>query len=365
MRIAVIGAGRVGRAIATLLADSGDYRVTLADRRHPETRVRAAAVRHTLVDASAPEGLERLFAGHDAVISAAPFDLTVGIARAAHAAGIHYLDLTEDVASTREVATLGEDARAAMIPQCGLAPGFISIVGMDLARRFDELDDLRLRVGALPRFPNNRLLYNLTWSTAGIVNEYCEPCHAIADGHRVTTPALAHLERFSLDGVAYEAFNTSGGLGSLCDTLDGRVRNLDYKSIRYPGHRDAMKLLLDDLRLAERRELLTDILEHALPTTRQDVVVLFASAVGRRAGRLVQESYAKRVYAGERGRHHYTAIELTTGASVCAVLDLLRDGRLPQRGLVRQEEIGLELFLANRFGRVYAPEPDPEHSLAA
>ena len=142
-----------------------------------------------------------------------------------------------------------------------------------------------MRVGALPIFPSNALKYNLTWSTDGLINEYCNPCEAIFDGVQREVPALEQVEEFSLDGVQYEAFNTSGGLGTLCDTLAGHVRELNYRTIRYPGHRDVMKLLLHDLRLSERPEVLTELLENALPETRQDVVVIFATATGRRGGR--------------------------------------------------------------------------------
>ena len=156
--------------------------------------------------------------------------------------------------------------------------------------------------------------------------------------------------------MQYEAFNTSGGLGTLCDTLAGQVRELNYRTIRYPGHRDAMKLLLHDLRLAERPEVLAELLENALPETRQDVVVIFATATGRRSGRSMQESFAHRVHPTVLAGREWTAIQTTTASSACAVLDLLAEGRLPVRGFVRQEDIRLADFLANRFGRVYAKE---------
>ena len=210
---------------------------------------------------------------------------------------MHYLDLTEDVAITRQVKALAEGARTAFIPQCGLAPGFIAFVAYDLAKRFEKLDEVRLRVGALPQFPSNALNYNLTWSTDGVINEYCEPCEVIADGALRTVPALEGREEFSLDGVTYEAFNTSGGIGTLCETLQNRVRNLNYRTIRYPGHAAIMKALLHDLRLRDRRAILKDILEHALPTTLQDVVIVFVTVTGTKDGRFMQETYATKIYA--------------------------------------------------------------------
>jgi saccharopine dehydrogenase-like NADP-dependent oxidoreductase len=140
----------------------------------------------------------------------------------------------------------------------------------------------------------------------------------------------------------------------LCETLAGKVRNLNYRTIRYPGHAAIMKALLNDLRLRDRRELLKDILENAVPVTLQDVVIVFVTVSGLRGGELVQETYAHKIYAAPMGGRVRSAIQLTTAGGICAVLDLLRTGQLPQSGLIKQEEIGLAPFLANRFGRVYA-----------
>ncbi len=377
-RIALLGAGKIGDAIVNLLGGCGDYALTVADR-DPQ-RLEAVARLHAKAAASSPSrtgaplaaspptvaplslapldiadaaALARTVEGHDAVVSASPFFLTPVIAAAASAAGAHYFDLTEDVASTRAVKALAPGARTAMVPQCGLAPGFVSIVAADLARRFDRLRDVEMRVGALPIYPTNALKYNLTWSTDGLINEYCNPCEAIVDGALHEVPALEGLEALSLDGVAYEAFNTSGGLGTLCETLAGRVENLDYKTVRYPGHRDLVKLLVRDLRLGQRRDVLKDVLETAVPMTLQDVVLVFVTVSGWREGRLTQETYAHKVYGQEVAGERLSAIQLTTAAGICAMVDLVTGGALPQRGFVRQEDVALDAFLANRFGRYY------------
>ncbi|MBX3619732.1 MAG: saccharopine dehydrogenase family protein [Rhizobacter sp.] len=362
--ILVIGGGKIGSVVAALLAGAqGErrYRVTVADRSAAQLeelkREAPSSQIDTLVlDVDDPARLRAALDGRYAVLSAAPYHLTVKIAEAARDAGVHYLDLTEDVASTRRIRTLAEGARSALIPQCGLAPGFISIVAADLARRFDHLDSVRMRVGALPAYPSNALNYNLTWSTEGVINEYCEPCEAIVDGRLCTVPALEEREEFSLDGVLYEAFNTSGGLGTLCETLAGQVRTLNYRTIRYPGHAAIMKALLHDLRLKDRRGVLKDILENSLPATLQDVVIVFVTVSGQREGHLQQETYARKIYSQVLGGRLRSAIQVTTASSLCAMLDLLAAGELPQRGFVRQEELPLATFLSNRFGRVYAQE---------
>jgi len=358
--VVVVGAGHIGSTIANFLADSGDYRVTVFDR--SEASLAAvpchAAIRLQVGDIADQDMLLGCLDGAFAVVSAAPYHQTIRIAEAARIARVHYLDLTEDVAATRVVRALAADAESAFIPQCGLAPGFVSIVAADLCARFDELHDVRLRVGALPKYPSNALNYNLTWSTDGVINEYCEPCEAIVDGQLRHTRALEECESFALDGVTYEAFNTSGGLGALCETLGGRVRNLNYRTIRYPGHAAIMKALLNDLRLRDRRDLLKDILEHAVPVTLQDVVIVFVAVSGLQNGALMQETYAHKIYAREIGGRLVSAIQITTASAICAVLDMLADGAIPARGFVRQDEIGLPAFLANRFGAAYQSVAD-------
>src|SRR5690606_14685853 len=163
-------------------------------------------------------------------------------------------------------------------------------------------------------------------------------------------------EEFSLDGVTYEAFNTSGGLGTLARTLEGRVRTMNYRTIRYPGHQAIIKALLNDLNLRNRRDVLKDLFENALPATMQDVVVIFVTVCGWKDGRYLQETYANKVYAGVVAGRSMSAIQFTTAAGITTVLDLLGEGKLPARGFVRQEEIPLSDFLANRFGQAYDPD---------
>ena len=353
--ITILGAGHIGCAMALLLQQSGDYDILVVDRdpvRLAEVATLGISTRLATNDAS----LQAAIDGRFAVLNALPFHRAVAVATLCAHAGVHYFDLTEDVASTQAIRTLAANARSVLMPQCGLAPGFIGIVGNDLARRFDTLHTLRMRVGALPRYPQGALRYNLTWSTEGLINEYCNPCEAIVDGVRTTVPALEGLETFALDGVEYEAFNTSGGLGTLTETLAGKARQVDYQSIRYPGHNAILKLLLNDLRLRDRRDLLKDILETAIPTTDQDVSVVFAAAAGLKGGRLVQDSYSARIVGTQVAGHTLSAIQLTTAAGICTALDLVAQGKLPQQGFVGQESVALADFLSNRFGSAYARE---------
>jgi saccharopine dehydrogenase-like NADP-dependent oxidoreductase len=301
-----------------------------------------------------------------AVLSACSFDVNPFIARAALEAGVSYFDLTEDVETTRCVRELAGQAAEGQIfmPQCGLAPGFIGILAASMIHQFDRLDALRMRVGALPEYPHNHLMYHLTWSTDGVINEYCKPCEVIHRGHRQEVLALDGLERFAIDGVEYEAFNTSGGLGTLCETFEGKVAELNYKTVRYPGHHYLMDFLINGLRMGDTLETqreLGRIFDRAIPMTRQDVVLILCAAAGWRQGLYTEETNARKIYHQQVGNEHWSAIQLTTAAAVCVMVDLFREERLfAERGFVRQEDVALEVFLANRFGKYYAF--DAEHA---
>jgi len=359
-KVALVGAGKIGEAIVALLVPTGDYELTIVEQDGGRLKAFGEQGLSTVAcEVAEAKELAPVLSGHDAVISACPYYLTPAVAQAAKDAGVHYFDLTEDVESTRVVKKLAEGAKTAFVPQCGLAPGFISIAAHGVVQGFERLRDVRMRVGALPIFPSNALKYNLTWSTDGLINEYCNPCEAIFDGVQREVPALEQVEEFSLDGVQYEAFNTSGGLGTLCETLAGRVENLDYKTVRYPGHRDIVKMLVRDLRLSHSRGVLKDVFEAAIPMTTQDVVLVFVTVTGWKGGRLMQETFVRKVYASRVNGRVLSAIQLTTAAGICAMVDLHREGRLPRAGFVRQEQASLEDFLANRFGRHYAGDSQP------
>lgn len=354
MRIALLGAGHIGQTIARLLGDSGDYQVTVVDKNPASlARISGKGITTQAVDTEDKQALAAVLRGQDAVVNALPYHLAITAAHLALEAGCHYFDLTEDVAATKEIMRIANGAKTAFMPQCGLAPGFIGIVAHHLAQSFDTLHDVKMRVGALPAFPTNALKYNLTWSVDGLINEYCHPCEIIKDGDAIAALPMEGLEHFSLDGTEYEAFNTSGGLGTLCETLQGKVRNLDYKTVRYPGHRDLMCMLMEDLQLKHDQETLKNIMRRSMPATMQDVVLVFVTVSGMRHGSLVQEVFARKIFADRTEGAPLSAIQITTAAGICAAVDLFREGKLPQSGFIRQEQVELPAFLANRFGKAY------------
>lgn len=356
-KVLLLGAGKIGRMVARFLSSSRQYDVLVADvSPRALERVRAqSGVETRQIEAEQHDQLLDAMRGRAAVISALSYSHNPLVARAALESGVSYFDLTEDIATTRRVREIAESAKAGQIfmPHCGLAPGFVSIVAQHLTGSFDTLDTVYMRVGALPQFPSNALMYNLTWSTDGLINEYCNLCDAIHDGQQISVLPLEGIEHFSLDGVRYEAFNTSGGLGTLCDSLAGRVRELNYKTIRYQGHRDYAAFLVNELRLRERRDLLKNILENAIPVTYQDVVVVFCTVSGWRNGQLVQVSDARKIYGHKLDEENWSAIQITTASGVCAVVDMHCQGQLAGTGFMRQEQVELGAFLDNQFGQHY------------
>jgi saccharopine dehydrogenase-like NADP-dependent oxidoreductase len=347
--IAVLGLGKVGLLAARLLDQLG-YVVTGHDVRAPAEGV-PFDVR--LTDVSDADALRGGLDGVGAVLSCLPYHCNRAVAEVAHGLGIHYFDLTEDVPTTQAIMALAETARGVMAPQCGLAPGFVGIVAASQAESFDRCRSIRMRVGALPQHPTGLLGYAFNWSPEGVVNEYLNDCEVIEDGVRKWVSPMEWKETIYVSGTKLEAFTTSGGLGTMCETYLGRVDNLDYKTMRYPGHMDLMNFFFHELLLRERRDLAGEILTNAKPPVDDDVVYVHVSSEGTIGGELRRVEYARALHPREVAGGTARAIAWTTAASVVAVIDLVRDGVLPDRGFLRQEHVPLEAFLRTPTGSLY------------
>ncbi len=357
----ITGAGKIGSLIACLLADSKDYQVHLADMEFSGTDVNRLLqvmpeIKTVALDVKDRGATQDYIQKHNiiTVISSLPYFLNSYVAQAAKAAKAHYFDLTEDTAITAVVKAIAADAKTAFVPQCGLAPGFISIAANSLMQEFEHCHHAKLRVGALPQRASNALHYSLTWSTDGVINEYGNPCHGIEAGADVVLTPLEGLESIQIDGCEYEAFNTSGGLGSLGELYTGKVQSLNYKTMRYPGHCEKMRLLMNDLKLNEDRQTLKKILERAIPKTYQDMVLVYVTVEGIKDGELTEKSYVKKIYPKIIHGMEWSAIQVSTASGICAVVDLVLGQENEYHGLVLQEGFHLADVLANRFGQYYA-----------
>src|ERR1700747_1067357 len=354
MRIGIIGAGKIGGSIAALLETCAFCdEVRLADNRPLDSlQSLPKSSSHTL-DVTSRPALEAFVKSSDVIVSAAPFYLNKTIASTCADFDRSYFDLTEDVETTNFVRELSQGRRGTFMPQCGLAPGAINIIGSGIANSFKQTRSVEMRVGALPLSASNQMKYYLSWSTAGLINEYCQFGEALIQGRRLLTNPLDGVERLTIDGVEYEAFNTSGGVATMCESFEGKVNELSYKTLRYPGHRDLMKFLLYDLNLSQKQDLLTQIFDQEVPLSFSDVVVVYVNSVGNEEGGLLQRSFVKKIYAGTVGGRPLSAIQLSTAAGVVAVIELFARGLLPA-GFIKQESIALDQFFDTQWGgRVY------------
>lgn len=350
--IGILGGGKIGTTLAHMLRHDlitvrGIRQVVVGDIAH-EVDVE--------IDATDPANLEDFVSKHDAIISALPFALNKSVAETCRAMEKSYFDFTEDTDTTRHIQELAKDSKATFMPQCGLAPGAINIVAASLIESFNgPVQNAELRVGALPLTTTNEMKYYLSWSTAGLVNEYIQPCDALHLGVPVKLLPLDGLETVILDGVEYEAFNTSGGVATMCETYAGKVKSLNYKTMRYPGHCEHMRFVIRDLNLQARPELLEQIMDHGVPLTESDVVIIYCNVIGEHDGRLVQRSFVHKVLPKTVVPHNYSAIQIATAGSMAGLIELWANGYIGP-GFVRQESIKLEDFVATRWGRMVLGE---------
>ena len=349
-KILTLGLGKVGTLVGVLL--SKKYEVTGVDRQKPhyDFDLPFEVIEADVTDSAK---MNELIAANDAVVSALPYFLNKAIAKIAHDHGVHYFDLTEDVETTNYVRDLAKNANCVMAPQCGLAPGFIGIIGEHLTKDFTKLRDIELRVGALPKFPNGLLAYSFTWSPAGVINEYINDAEAIHNGVRKMVPSLDSFEYINIGGKEFEAFTTSGGLGTMCETFEGKVDTLNYKTIRYPGHGKLMRFLIQELIMKKDKAQLTAILENAKPPVKEDVVYIYAVVEGWQGDKIFRNEYYNSFSPLEIGGKEWRAISWTTACSIAAVVEMVDNGDLPNKGFIKQEDIPFDVFMKTTNGSLY------------
>jgi len=347
VKVAVIGYGRIGKAIIKFYEQHG---ISKSSRSADPTYI--ATAYDTNPDAGAnfiiesDDDLKNAVINNDIVICSTPFHINREVAKHCFNYSKPYFDLTEDNQQADWVREGGSRSGCYVMPQCGLAPGAVSIIAADLIKQFTSVDSIQIRVGALPLHANNDMKYYLSWSPDGLINEYNHPCVAIKDGNRVELQPLEGYETIIIDGVEYEAFNTSGGLGSLADTLAGQVDNVNYKTIRYKGHRDRIKFLFDDLNLRNHQQTLVDIFKHNVPYVDNDTVIIFIQLTGMINNKRQVKQYTHKV----NGTRWMSAIESTTASGVCTAVDWFVNIPSAKTHIVlRNEQINMEHLNNNYF----------------
>ncbi|MCC6328378.1 MAG: saccharopine dehydrogenase NADP-binding domain-containing protein [Acidobacteria bacterium] len=379
MKILVLGAGRMGYGAAyDLVHNSPDVeRVTIADfdakkAEEAAERVGTSRIEPRHADASAYHEIAALMAGHDSVISCVNYWYNESLSRAAIETKTNFCDLGGNNYVVDEQLALDPKAKAAginIIPDCGLAPGMVSILAMHGAARFDRLDELHIRVGGLPQDPQPPLDYQLVFSVEGLINEYVEAARVIRDGKVVEVPSMTELESLEFDGFPpLEAFQTSGGTSTLPDSFLGKIKELDYKTIRYAGHCEKFKTMID-LGLCSSEEIVADyvkvkprkvfgeLLQQHLPADGPDYVLVRLEFVGQKAETRPVGSVPVSPQATSRLRYDIidkqdettglSAMMRTTAFPASIIAQMMAKGEVLMRGATPQEKaIDPERFVA-------------------
>jgi lysine 6-dehydrogenase len=363
VRIRVSGAGLMARAIAFELSRGEEVgEVLLADRDRQRAEdaaawIRAATVRPLQLDATATRAVREAMAPADAAVSAVPYFLNASLAKAAIDAGTHFCDLggnNDIVAAELALDPRAKAAGIGIIPDCGLAPGMANVLAAGAVDALDRAEAVRLRVGGLPQTPRPPLGYQLVFSPYGLINEYAEPARVRRDGERRTVAPLTEVEpiRFPPPYGELEAFHTSGGSSTLVDTLPESVRELDYKTVRYPGHAAIVKALLD-LGLFDRdpiridgteivpRELTATLFAERLAFGEPDAVVLRVEAHGSKGKGESGVPCTVRYELIDRAdpRTGLTAMMRCTGFPAAEIAYLLATGAIDAAGAHPQETV--------------------------
>lgn len=349
-KVAIFGAGNVGTALAVTLSNNTDFAIELVDR-NEEALDRA---RQMNIDAGfrvlcGNEEPHTLMAGHDLVVAAVPDISVPQIATAAARAGVHYLDFSAVKDQTRSILEPLSGRRAVMTG-CGASPGIVENVAFGLLREFAPVSDIVIRLGAIPRYPNNRLGYGQIWNVDGLIDEYTVPSTAIRDGQVVSLSPLEDYERFSADGVNYEAFATSGGIDYLKLFSGSMPRNATFKTIRYPNHLDYMRFLLDDLALRNRRDMLKSLLYNGLPVIEDDIVLIVVTARGYRGRQPTERTVCHR-FAPVRSLGPFNALTQVAAGYAGSLISALHSGDIRSQGVVAHHEQDMGELLSGAFLR--------------
>ena len=360
MKILVLGAGWMGRAVVfDLLRNHHMERIIVADAnaqalKETEAFVKAENDLRFLakkINVEDEEALKKLMSQVDTVVSAVTYKYNYKLARLAVQCGCNFCDLGGNNTIVAQELSLHDKAKKkniTIIPDCGLAPGMVSVLVADGIGQMDETTDVQIRVGGLPLEPRPPMNYKLVFSVHGLINEYVEPCVKIQSGEVVTVDPMVDVEELEFPAPfgKLEAFNTSGGTSTLPQTYLGKVKNLDYKTIRYPGHAAQFKLLMD-LGLTESkpvkvgndtvvpRDLLAQNLTKVLTMEGRDAVLVRVTVKGIKDGNPKEIQYQIVDYGD--ASNNITAMMRLTSYPISVIAQMMTEGKITEKGAVPQE----------------------------
>ncbi len=367
MKILVIGAGRMGHgAVFDLAHNSPEVEaITVADADFAKAEKIAELVGNPKIsavqlDVGDEEKTISVMRGHDAAISCVNYWYNLKLSRAAIETRTNFCDLGGNNYVVDEQLALDEEAKNAginIIPDCGLAPGMVSILAMQGANRFSEIEEIHIRVGGLPQNPQPPLNYQLVFSVEGLINEYIETARVIRGGEIKEIESMTELETLSFDGFPeLEAFQTSGGTSTLPDTFSGKIKELDYKTIRYRGHCDKFKMMIDlglcsseeiiaDFAKVTPRKVLGELLTRNLPADEPDYVLIRLEFVGKIEGESKRLRYD--IVDKFDETTGLSAMMRTTAFPASIIAQMMAKGDVKMRGATPQElSIDSDKFVA-------------------
>jgi lysine 6-dehydrogenase len=353
MRVIVLGSGLQGSACAFDLLETSNASVTLADQSpehlapflRPHLGKRLAVLK---VDVRDRANMRDVMRGHDATLGAIPYYLGYDMAAMAVELGMHYADLGGNVEVVRRQETLHDAARAngvSVIPDCGLAPGLVNVLAAEAVRRLDECDALRLYVGGLPQHPKPPLNYSIVYSLEGVLDYYTTPSWVLRDGQPAQMEALSEVEsvKFPRPLGTLEAFHTGGGLSTMPWSFIGKIPTMEYKTLRYPGHADMMRVIrdvglldtdpveVDGARVVPRHAFMAVVGPRLRQPQVEDLVALKVVAKGKRKGRRAVVGF--QVLDHFDARNKITSMMRTTGYSLSVTGQMQLDGRIKAPGV--------------------------------
>jgi lysine 6-dehydrogenase len=367
MKILVLGAGRMGHGACFDLAHNSPKveAITIADANFEKAQavvenVKGAKVSAIQLDVSDYEKCVSAMRGHDAAISCVNYWYNLELSKAAIETGTNFCDLGGNNYVVRAQLALDAEAKEAninIIPDCGLAPGMVSILAMHGANRFDETEEIHIRVGGLPQNPKPPLNYQLVFSVEGLINEYVETARVIRGGEIKEVESMTELETLEFEEFpALEAFQTSGGTSTLPETFSGKIKELDYKTIRYAGHCEKFKTMID-LGLCSSEEIIADhvkikprkvlgeLLQKNLPADEPDYVLIRLEFVGTKNAERKRLRYDIVDKFNEQA--NLSAMMRTTAFPASIIAQMIARGNVKMRGATPQEKaIDAEKFVA-------------------
>ena len=364
IHIGILGAGKIGTAIYNLLVASGSgYDITVADKNvQRDIFVRPIELHSDYTKEC--KNLDEFVKDKTLIINALPYQLNPIVYKYCVEHNVPYFDLSEDEfldewIEKKEYISPTRTGIPFTMPHCGLAPGLSTVIANDLVKDFYSIHNLKIRVGALSQHSSNKLKYHTSWSSDGLVNEYKGNCQVVDGGEYAEVPALCGHEKLTINGQDYEAFNTSGGIGTFAKTLAEQDKSCiyaDYKTIRRIGHLDYIDFLFNDLRL--KNDMLVDIFRNHVAQTTKDCVIIFVEVNGQNkilgyTGKI----YTKTFYPDNIHGRFFTAIELTTAVGLVAMVELFLNKKLPQEGYVKQESVDWQDVLSTKYGWIYRDQP--------